>query len=376
MVKVKLVVKSANSPESLSHRCNGSTYVARPALFLINSNSGSFGVSWMPWSVIDAFPSSLMRTFASPGPILGRSNESEHTKEASRRNRKGKIFKNVHREAAAMVWNIELGLRIGLMRPEQIMVLICKDLTFRQVRRLASPSFTLTIFWPASWRINDVDWYPQNVEEPVDTEDEVKCVLLLELVQMAKPSRTTKTKTPILNPITSPFLLLFSSGMMTVWLVGAAGLEGLGAGGAETLSDLSGVDSNCHELTVFFSKSHPVAPEKPMLTNSGKKKANPSAKLVLPSESMLKVKRVVKSAKSPVALSHSTELRSYGVSWIPWVVMDASPSTLMRTLPSEGVIRERLNERECTKEGSTRRRKAQMLKNLHRPAAAAMDIAS
>nr|GMD04768.1 hypothetical protein Iba_chr06bCG0220 [Ipomoea batatas] len=46
---------------------------------------------------------------------------------------------------------------------------------------------------------------------------------------------------------------------------------GLGAGDTETLSDLSGVESNCHELTVCFSNNPPVAAEKPMLTNSGKK---------------------------------------------------------------------------------------------------------
>nr|GMD02725.1 hypothetical protein Iba_chr06aCG2050 [Ipomoea batatas] len=100
---------------------------------------------------------------------------------------------------------------------------------------------------------------------------------------MDKASRRSRMRAPILNPaISRPFFLFFPSGLpkllILLWFwVGRGGNEcissGLGAGdNTETLPEpeLGGVEPNCHELTVFFSKNHPLAAEKPMLTNSGK----------------------------------------------------------------------------------------------------------
>nr|GLL28602.1 hypothetical protein Itr_chr06CG02210 [Ipomoea trifida] len=100
---------------------------------------------------------------------------------------------------------------------------------------------------------------------------------------MAKATRRSKMRAPTLNPaISRPFFLFFPSGLTKLLILvrfwaGRGGNEcvslGLGAGDdTETLPEPEpgGVESNCHELTVFFSKNHPVAAEKPTLTNSGK----------------------------------------------------------------------------------------------------------
>nr|GMD02844.1 hypothetical protein Iba_chr06aCG3230 [Ipomoea batatas] len=86
---------------------------------------------------------------------------------------------------------------------------------------------------------------------------------------MAKGSRRSIMRAPILNPaISRPLFLFFPSGLtkplilLWFWVVRGLG-AGAGAGDTETLSEVSGVELNCHELTVFFSKNIPVAAEKP-----------------------------------------------------------------------------------------------------------------
>nr|GMD04767.1 hypothetical protein C4D60_Mb08t03100 [Ipomoea batatas] len=133
MLKVKWVVKSAKSPVPLSHRCNGSTYIALPTL-PFNATLRSFGVTWMPWFVTYASPATLMRRF----------------------------------------WNW-----YGTQAPGS------QQLGFHRNRKL---KMRLHLNWLSrlAWASlvegsQNVCRTEEDVEEPVDTEDEVKCVLLLEL---------------------------------------------------------------------------------------------------------------------------------------------------------------------------------------------------